>query len=292
MKIALSTVACSDWTIERIVTFAEEAGYEGIDHRTFGHGSTGLVYDPCLVGPAKLRGLLGSRGLESSSLATSIRYDAPVFPPVLGRVITDFEASVKATKAMVRVAASIECPNVRVFLFELPKGESRASGLRRILQRLEMALTTARHTGVRLVLENGGSFPLAADLAEIIDRVNHPLLKASYNPAVARAFGEDPIDGVRTLGDMLALVKLKDLRGHEPAPIGSGELPLERLVGELIRRRFTGWGVVEWDRLWFRDPERAQADPSSTLQGAAATIYKWIGAAQATARSDRTAAAV
>ncbi|MEM1185881.1 MAG: TIM barrel protein [Planctomycetota bacterium] len=286
MKIALSTVACTDWTLERVVTFAEEAGYEGIDHRTFGHGSTGLVYDPCLVGPTKLRGLLSAHGLESSSLATSVRYDAPVFPPVLGRVVTDFEASVKTTKAMVRVAASIECPNVRVWGFELPKGERRASGLRRILQRLEMALTTARHTGVKLVLENGGSFPLASDLAEIIARVGNPLLQASYNPAVGHAAGEDVVEAVRSLSGSLALVKLKDLRGNEPVALGAGDVPLEPLVGELVRRGFGGWGVVEWDRLWMK----GAPDPSSTLRASAATVYKWIGAAQATARAGRAAA--
>jgi len=286
MKIALSTVACSDWTLERIVTLAEEAGYEGIDHRTFGHGSTGLVYDPCLVGPSKVRRLLGAHGLESSGLATSIRYDAPVFPPVLGRVITDFEASVKQTKAMVRVAASIECPNVRVYAFELPRGESRASGLRRIMQRLDMALATARHTGVRLVLENGGSFPLASDIAEIIARVNNPLLMAGYNPAVGFAAGEDVVEAVRTLGRSLAVVKLKDLRGTEIVPIGSGEVPLERMTTALVKSGFGGWAVVEWDRMWMQDAP----DPSATLQGAAATAYRWVGAAQAAARSERTPA--
>ncbi|MEM7755677.1 MAG: TIM barrel protein [Planctomycetota bacterium] len=284
MKIALSTLACSDWTLEHIVTFAESAGYEGLDHRTFGHGSTGLVYDPCLVGPGKLRGLLGAHGLESSSLATSIRYDAPVFPPVLGRVISDYEASVKATKSMVRTAASIECPHVRVFAFELPKGESRSSGLRRIQQRLEMALTTARHTGVKLVLENGGSFPLASDLAEIITRINNPLLMACYNPVVGHAAGEDIVQAVRMLGRMLAIVKLKDLRGLEPVAIGDGDVPLEPMIGELVRRKFNGWGVVEWDRLWFKDSEKAVSDPTAVLEASAATAYKWVGAAQATAR--------
>ena len=286
MKIALSTVACSDWTLERIVTFAEEAGYEGIDHRTFGHGSTGLVYDPCLVGPGKLRGLLGAHGLESSGLATSIRYDHPVFPPVLGRVLTDYEASVKQTKSMVRVAASIECPYVRVFAFELPNGERRAGGVRRIQERLEMALTTARHTGVKLVLENGGSFPLASDIAEIIERIDNPLLTAGYNPIAGLAFGEDPVEAVRTLGRSLSVVKLKDHRGGEPVAIGSGEVPLERMVGELIRGGFTGWGVVEWDRLWMKDAP----DPTGTLQASAATAYRWVGAAQAAARSDRSPA--
>jgi sugar phosphate isomerase/epimerase len=288
MRIALSTVACPQWSLEKIVAFADEAGYEGIEHRTFGHGSTGLVYDPCLVGPQKVRRLLGAHGLESASLATSIRYDDPVFPPVIGRVLTDFEASVKQTKSMVRVAASIECPNVRVFAFELPKGESRASGLRRIEERLRLALTTARHTGVRLVLENGGSFPLASDLAEIIDRIGNPLLRASYNPIAAIIAGEDPVEGVRTLGRSLAVVKLKDFKDTSPCPIGEGGASSEAMVRELIARGFDGWGVIEWDRMWLDD----LADPEDALRNDAATAYRWIGAAQAARRGSGAVATV
>ncbi len=281
MKIALSTVACTDWTLERIVAFAEEAGFEGLEHRTFGHGSTGLVYDPCLVGPQKVRRLTNAHGLENACLATSIRYDEPVFPPVLGRLLQDFERSVKQTKSMVRVAASIECGLVRVFGFELPKGERRASGLRRIRERLELALTTARHTGVKLVLENGGSFPRAEDLAEIIDAISNPLLVAGYNPLVAWASGEDPIAGVKTLANRLALVKLKDAKAGHPVAIGTGEVPLQPMVGELVRRGYRGWATVEFDRLWWPDA----GQPEHAVTEGVASVYRWMGAAQGQRRT-------
>jgi sugar phosphate isomerase/epimerase len=304
MKPAFSTVACPDWTLDRIVPFAREAGYAGVELRSFGQtggGQSGsdLACEPCFTSAHKLREAFEHEGVEAACLATSIRYDQIVFPPVIGRVIGDFEAPVRETKRAVATAASIECPFVRVFGFEL-ENESRSSGLPRILQRLEVAATTARHTGVRLLLENGGSFPTAADLRELIERVGSPFLAAAYNPAVAAMAGEDPLAGVRTLGGLLSSVKLRDIcvgdRDHEkpgaPAPLGEGDLDLggvgfEGFVRGLAETGYDGWVTFEYDRMWWRETP----DPSDVLRDAAAKITRWSGAPMSDLESRKFAVA-
>ena len=291
MKPAFSTIACPDWTLDRIVPLARELGYAGIELRSFGQtggGQSGsdLACEPCYTSARKLRELFENEGVEPACIATSIRYDQVVFPPVIGRVIGDFERPVRDTKRAVATAASLECPFVRVFAFEL-EHESRSSGLPRILQRLELAAATARHTGVRLLLENGGSFPTAADLREILDRLASPYIAAAYNPAVAVASDEDPIEGVRTLAGDLASVKLRDLKVGDresgtpasPAPLGEGDLDLgglgiERFVRTLADTGYDGWVVYEHDRL-FGDRD---SDPTDLLRDAASKLYRWAGA--------------
>jgi sugar phosphate isomerase/epimerase len=290
MKPAFSTIACPDWTLDRIVPFASEAGYAGIELRTFGQtggGQSGsdLACEPCFTDAGKLREMFEGEGVEAACLATSIRYDQVVFPPVIGRVIGDFEAPVRETKRAVATAASLECPFVRVFGFEL-EHESRSAGLPRILQRLELAATTARHTGVRILIENGGSFPTAKDLRELIDRVGSPFLAAAYNPAVAVMAEEDPAEGIRTLRGLLEVVKLRDLKMGDretgtparPAPLGEGDLDLGGLgfagfVGTLADAGYEGWISYEYDRLWWRDAP----EPAEVLRDAAAKIYRWAG---------------
>ncbi|USN98374.1 MAG: sugar phosphate isomerase/epimerase [Phycisphaeraceae bacterium] len=272
MKPAFSTVACPDWTLDEVIPFAARAGYAGVEFRTFGHSASDLTCEPCLTGSAKIRELLADEGVRPAALATSIRFDAPVFPPVLGRVIGDFEKPVRETKLAVIEAAAIECPFVRVFGFEL-QGESRQAGMRRIVERLGLAAATARHTGVRLLLENGGSFPTAADLVELMDRVGSPLIAAAYSPAVAAMADEDPIDGARLLGSSLASVKLRDMKHTQPAPLGLGDLAVEPFVRALAETGFGGWLVYEYDRLWWRN----LADPSEVLIDAAGKMYRWSG---------------
>lgn len=291
MKPAFSTIATPDWTLDRIVPLAREAGYAGVELRTFGQtggGQSGsdLACEPCYTSAGKLHELFEHCGVEPACLATSIRYDHAVFPPVIGHAITDTEKSVRETKRAVATAASLECPFVRVFAFEL-ENESRVNGLRRILSRLSLAATTARHTGVRLLLENGGSFPTAADIAEIIGRVGSPYLAAAYNPAVASASGEDPVEGVRTLGPLLESVKVRDMivgdretgRAGEPAPLGEGDLNLgglgiEGFVRHLAGTGYEGWITYEHDRLWWP----GLGDPEELIRDAAAKLYRWSGA--------------
>ncbi len=273
MKPAFSTVACPEWTLEDVAEFAGGAGYQGVELRTFGHGSTDLACDPCKTGPAKIRDLFEDAGVTPLCLASSIRYDKPVWPPIIGHAIADTERPVRETKALVEVAAQCEVGAVRVFAFELPPGEKREKGIKRVLERLQLALTTCKNTGVKLILENAGSFPLAEDIGEIIERANSPLLYAAYNPAVAQSHGEDPVQGARTLGARLWSVKLADYRDATPVTLGEGDLDAEQLVSELARSRFPGWLVYEWPRLWLRE----LGDPTDQLTDACEKIYRWIG---------------
>jgi len=273
MHIAFSTTVCPEWTLNKALQIGAAAGYDGIDLRTLGHDSRALACDPTLTGPAKARDMFEDSGLEPVCLSTSIRYDEPIWPPVLGRLVVDVERPVRETREMVRVSASIECPHVRVFAFELHKGERRRSGLRRIIERLGLAVTTARHTGVRLILENGGSFPFAGDLAEIIDRIGSPLLGACYSPATAQAAGEDPAEGLAILANRIAAVRLRDFAYGRTVALGDGDLRVRASVEAISKSAFDGWIIVDHDRIGLD----AAQDPETLLKTSAERVYRWIG---------------
>lgn len=275
MKPALSTVACPDWTLPEVAQTARRVGALGVELRSFGDDCRTLACEPCHTDGRKIRALFDDVGVEPMCVATSIRYDAAVIPPVIGRVIGDFEKPVKETKRAVEVASGFGCPFVRVFAFELPRSELRRPGLNRIMERLQLALTTARHTGVRLVIENGGSFPLASDLAEIIDRAASPLLAASYNAAVGAAGGDDPVKAAKMLGDRLEIVKLTDSVDGVPVALGEGELGVDRVVRGLAEQGFGGWLVHEYPKLWIRDLPEAEA----VLEKSMENLFHWAGAA-------------
>lgn len=285
LKTAFSTVACPEWTLSQVARAAADFGYEGVELRTFGSGSTEFACDPALTGSEKLRAMFTEAGVDMACLATSVSFDEPIRPPVIGRV-KDTEAPVRAAKWAIDLAAQVECPLVRVFAFERVGREKHASALARIVERLALAVDGARNTGVRVVLENGGSFPRAADTLEIIDRVGSPLLGAAYSMAIAVEAGEDPVEGLRVLGDRVWTTKIKDRRPDgQPAPLGTGELPCRAFVRALMESGYRGWLVYEWDRAWIPGLDPAHLVLPSALR----RIYEWSGMDQITTATSRTA---
>jgi sugar phosphate isomerase/epimerase len=274
MKPAFSTVACPEWTLDRIARHAEAWGYLGCELRTFGYGSTHFACDPALTSPQKARLLLERAGLELVSLATSIRYDDPITPPIIGNLL-DHEASIRESKSAIDLAVRLEVPFVRVFGFEVIGNEKRGSAMARIAGRLAKACDYARNSGVKVMLENGGSFSTAPQLAELMDLVNSPLLVAAYSVAVAAAAGEDPAAGVNVLSDRLACLKVRDFDHGRPCALGEGQVPNRPAVEALARAGFQGWVVYEYDRAWM-DPAKVQ-DPDAVLAASARRLFEWIG---------------
>jgi len=285
MKPAFSTVACPEWTIPHLAQRAEQWGYVGVELRTFGYGSRDMACDPALSAPAKVRGLFERSGLSICSVATGIRYDEPITPPILGLYL-DQEKMIRETKACVDLAVQLEAPFVRVFGFEIVGGEPRKNALARICDRLIKCADYCRNSGVRLVLENGGSFSTAVQISEILDRVNSPLLAASYSLPVAQAAGEVVENGINVLGDRLAVVKVKDLKGDKPVALGEGDLHARQAIEAASKAGFNGWLVYECDRAWLGG-DGSQVD--DMLAKSAKTMYEWLGRR---ASCTRTGAAV
>jgi sugar phosphate isomerase/epimerase len=280
-KLAFSTVACPQWTLARIAAAAESMGYQGVELRTFGDDSRLLACDPALTDPDKVRATFAPLGLQIVSLATSARFDEVVTPPVIGQIITDTERQVRLARRAIDLAVSLACPLVRVFGFELSDRDSRSAGLARIVARLKALIDHADKTGVKVMLENAGSFARAQDVEEILARVNSPLLGICYALAAGHAAGDDaPAVAARLAragaGGRLFAARVKDLREGRPCDLGTGELPCRDFTVALARAGFESPLIVEWDKLWLPD----LADPSIVLPGAAKAVYSWFAQAR------------
>jgi sugar phosphate isomerase/epimerase len=275
-KTAFSTVACPDWLIANAARAAGEWGYDGLELRTFGSGATEFACDPFLTDPAKTRAILREHGVEPAILATGVAFDEPIRPPVIGFAISDTERTVRAAKECVDLAAQLESPFVRVFGFELPGREKRSRAERRVAERLRLVADACRNTGVRVLVENGGSFSTADQMMELLGRVNDPLVGAEFSPAVSMCAGEDAVEGLRLLeaSGRIWAVKLKDkLENGRPCQIGDGEMRVPETVEVLAERAFSGWVVVEWDRAWIPGLEPAQ----EVLPESVKRLYQWAG---------------
>lgn len=272
VRLAFSTVACPDWTLDRALDAAIDHGFEGVEFRTLGYGGSEFACEPGLTAGAKVRRMFEDRGLECAGLATGLRYDHDVFPPVIGYATDANDRSVRDTKPFIDLAIAVGAPTIRIFGHTIPE-KARLGRLakRRMIDRLKYAADAAHHTGVRLLLENGGSFPRGADIAELLDAVDSRDMAACYSIAPAAHAGEAPEVGVAALGRRLVAARVKDLAGGRPCALGEGELPVAAFV-ETLRRSPASWLVYEWDRAWLRDI--ASADEA--LPKAAKALYALV----------------
>lgn len=292
MHVAFSTLACPEWSLDRIARTAGALAYDAVELRTFGFGASSIVSDPALTDPRKIRATFAEHGVRPGAIATSLRFDRTIFPPIIGRAITDQEREVRTTKRLIDLASAMECPALRVFAFEMRGRESRAACLRRIAWRLGMATDAARHSGVRIVLENGGSFSTAADLAEILAMIPSPALGACYNVAAARHAGEDPVAGLALIADRTPIVRLKGHRAGAPCLLADGDDPNEQVVRAMVEQRSAATIVYEFDRAWHEPAARDRLpDPHDALRHAIETIYSWMASPAARSGASRATVA-
>lgn len=262
---AFSTVACPELTLDQIAPLCRGWGFPGIELRTFGDGGRGLASDPALISAEKVRRLFHEAGTKVTSLATSVAFDAPIRPPVLGNAISDTQVSVRAAKRAIDLAISIECPLVRVFGFEVRFGEPRKTAIARIVSRLKSVVDHAHRTGVKVMLENGGSFSAASEVLEIVEQVASPLLGVCYNVALGQSVGESPATALGAIGDRLFALRIKDLRDGKPVALGEGEVDWKSAVRLASARGVDLPVIYEWDRAWLA----GLAPAAQVLPGAA-----------------------
>lgn len=274
MKIAFSTVGCPELTREDVAASASRWGYQGVELRVSptGVGATPVVSDPMKADPVALHDLFEDAGVDLVSFATGVRFDETVWPPVVGHLFANAETGVPETKETVSQAARAGAFYVRVFGHQLPGGEPRAWGLRRVAERLSLAAQTARNTRVRVLIENSGSFTRAAELAEMHGLVRSPFLSMAYNIVPAAVAGECPIEGVETVIDGLKAVKVGDIgEDGRPVPLGTGRLPVERVVRRLAEIGYDGWIVYEYPKLWRSE----LGETAGVLEDAAGKLFSW-----------------
>lgn len=276
IRTAFSTVSCPSWTLDRVARTAAELGFDGVDLRTFGYDSRQFVNDPLMTSARKVARTFGDLGVDICCLSTSIRLDAPIRPHVIGRTfLFDQERTTRQATQLVDFASAIGAPYLRVFGFEVPEGEKRATSVRLIAGRLATIADHARHRGVTILLENGGAFRTADELREIVDMADSPLVGVCYNNAVGHAAGDDPARALRTLGRRLHLVRLKDYGEQGAMALGEGNSEASSFVHAMNGpAAFDGWIIYEWDAAW----DTSLAPAERVLPQAVRTIYGWLGA--------------
>jgi sugar phosphate isomerase/epimerase len=133
------------------------------------------------------------------------------------------------------------------------RGTEPASELiARLIDPVRRAADRAAAHGLTLAIENHGDLR-AAELVEVIERVERPNLAVTLDNVNLIRVGDDMLDGVRRLAPWTALVQLKDHLPGDPTVVGgpvctalgAGVAPLEAILDLLVAAGFDGPVCVE-----------------------------------------------
>jgi sugar phosphate isomerase/epimerase len=264
---AFSTVACPDWDMDRVIEAATEYGYQGVELRTFGPGSTRLASDPALTDPEKIRGKFDHANVEITCLATSL---ALHYKDEFERV-----QAMRAGRQFIDLASRLGCPFIRTFGYQVYPGELVTNAQRRIADRYRQLAEYAEASGVQILIENAGSFARARELWNLTNEIDHPLVGVCWNVANAAGMGERPAVSANALHSRIRYTKLKDTEigeGTGFVPLGQGSVPVERFVEIMRGIGYEGYFCFEWDKIWLP----TLADPEESLPQAVKTLHEWM----------------
>ena len=265
-KLAFSTVACPDWSLERAIDEASRWGYDGLDLRLI----DGLPVDPAMSVADReiVAELLRDRGVHLASVDSTIR-------------LVSEQAEVEVEEellAMLDIAAAWSAPLVRVLGGDPPDGLNESDALVRAGRMLNRISREAELRGVNLGLETQDTFSSSLMVARVMSGVGSPGVGVVWDLLHTHAAGESPAQVWDRLGPRVVAVHLKDARrivddeGWLPAMMGAGEVPIRDCLGVLEGGDYRGWLIVEWEKLSFPDIE----EPADVLPHEIDVLKAWL----------------
>lgn len=244
MKIAFTTLACPDWTLEQAFAAARDYGYDGIELRLL----DGAVITPAHSETLRARLRAMPDALPVICLDSSVSLAQP--DPVARA------AQIEAGRAMIDLAVTVGAPYLRVFGAPpagLPEAEALAAA------RLTMAALAeyGAARGVCVLLETHDAFCHSADVATVIAGAPEAGAGALWDLLHPNRVGEPVAATLATLGPRIKHVHIKDgTRTPDGSPnwplvlLGEGDVPTASILSELRAHGYQGWISVEWEKKW------------------------------------------
>jgi len=182
-RLAFSTLACPDWTIEQAAEAARRLGYEGVQLRLV----DGAFLQPDISALERSRIRSAFSGLQIACVDTSVRFSS------------SDEAERAGNRAdaikFLQLANDLESPLIRVFAgqpFEVAQGHELAVIVERVTDSLSQLRQKAEEYGVNIGVETHDVSATGRVMAQILSSVSSPAIGAIWDVWHPFRNGESP----------------------------------------------------------------------------------------------------
>jgi sugar phosphate isomerase/epimerase len=262
LYLSFSTLGCPDWSFDKIIDFAKDNHYTGIEVRGILH-QMDLPLVPEFSSPEAIATTMKEmtdRGLKFVDLGSSC---ALHFPKGADRT-----KNLDEGKRFIDLAEKLNCPYVRVFPNQLPKDRDRQESLNLIIDGLKELGTYASKTNVTVLLESHGELIYKKDLLAVMEGAADPHVGLVWDICnMWIATKEPPEEVYNVLKYYIRHTHIKDLKiengKEEYVLLGTGIVPIFQAIDLLYKSHYPGYYSFEWEKLWhpeILDPQIALAD--------------------------------
>ena len=262
LLLSFSTLGCPDWDFQTIVNFAVQHGYSGLELRGIQRQmdlAKCSIFNTAEARSATLN-LMKEKGLNFINLGSSSTLH---FAEGEER-----KKNLDEGRRFIDLAQQIDCPYIRVFPNNFPKGQDRNTTMDLITKGLQELGEHAKGANVTVLMETHGELVKIDDIEKIMQSTNHPNVGLVWDAAnMWTVTKEAPQDAYNRLKKWIRHTHIKDAKlvdgKTEYALLGKGEVPIFAAIDALIKGGYKGYYSFEWEKLWhpeIADPEIALAD--------------------------------
>jgi sugar phosphate isomerase/epimerase len=261
-KLSFSTLGCPDWSFDKIIDFAKDNNYKGIEVR-------GILREMDLT---KVPEFSSSEAITATMKKMKDR--GLVFVDLGSSCALHFAKGEERNKNLdegkrfINLASQLNCPYIRVFPNQLPKDRDRQESLYLIIDGLRELGKYATGTGVTVLLESHGELIYKKDLMTVMEGADMPNVGLVWDVCNMWIATKEPPDEVYTLlNPYIRHTHIKDLKiidGKEKyVLLGTGIVPIFQTIDLLYKNKYPGYYSFEWEKLWhpeILEPQIALAD--------------------------------
>jgi sugar phosphate isomerase/epimerase len=275
LKLAFSTLSCEAWSASEMIAYCKQYDYTGLELRE------------------------GQETFASLAIPRDVRASIAELFHQSGVVVTDIGSSIcvkgvseaETAKALAQLAAIAEmaedfsAKGIRIFLgnFARRKDDPKVQlGYGRIVSFLQTACDFTLSRNLELWIETHNEFATGKVLNKLLQDVGRNNCKIIWDVIHPLEDGESPEETLSYIGDRCAHVHIKDgIPSGDPndhdwkyTPIGSGAIPIGKIINLLMGIGFQGFFSLEWERKWRQELQLAGMEPEVVIPKYPDDLYK------------------
>ena len=253
--LSFSTLGCPDWPFDKIIKFALESEYKGIEFRGI-QRELNLTKSTAFNTPANIAASKKMmKGISIVNLgASSALHHLPG---------ADRTKSIEEAKQFIDLAKALDCPYIRVFPNNLPKEQEKKATLDLIKEGLMVLGDYAKGSGVSVLMETHGDVVYTEDILNVMQDLNHPQTGLVWDVInMWSVTKETPIQVYPKLKPYIKHTHIKDCRMIDGKLkytfVGRGESPIFQAIDLLRNGGYEGYYSFEWEKLWHPELEEPE----------------------------------
>ena len=266
--LSFSTLGCPDWEFPAIVDFAALNGYDGLELRGIKREmdlTKSTVFNTAEARSSTMK-LMQDKGLKFVNLGSSCTLH---FAEGEER-----KKNLDEGRRFIDLAHQIDCPFIRVFPNNFPKGQSKETTMDLISKGLRELGDHAKGSKVTVLMETHGELVQSEDLEKVMLAANHPGVGLVWDPTNMWTITKEPPENMyKRLKKYIHHTHIKDAKLVDGKPqytfLGKGEVPIFPAIDELTKGGYKGYYSYEWEKLWhpeLAEPELALADYPAVMK--------------------------